>query len=68
MKLRKLSFSSYADQRKEDKLMEEPQNAYFPFSYFPLRKSYVGKFHPSSTGGKKTPKQMSVKYLELHGS
>ncbi|KAK2493454.1 hypothetical protein MC885_005979, partial [Smutsia gigantea] len=36
---RKLPFPSYAGQRKEDKPMEEPQNAYFPFSYFPLTES-----------------------------
>lgn len=36
--LRNLSFLSYKEQRKEEELMEEPQNGYFPFSYFPLTK------------------------------
>lgn len=46
--IKKLSFPSYADQRKEDKLMEEPQNAYFLFSYFPLTESLIrGEIPPT---------------------
>lgn len=46
------------DQRKEEKLMEEPQSVYFPFSYFPLIRRLMreGKFHPPARPKKKNNK------------